>query len=64
MPQPLRLLGLFIDGLRRAHVVADRRQDLLGVVAQLRFAHRRAGRHQGFGEDRELADDLFVMVVG
>ena len=59
----LRPTGLFLDGLRCPEIVDDRRQDVLGVVAQLHVAHIRAGWYERFCEGRKLDDDLFLVIA-
>ena len=59
----LRLARLFVVCLSNADVLDDGRQDLLGVIAQLRLGHIRAWRHQCLREYREFADDFIVVVA-
>src|SRR4051812_7483443 len=46
----LRLESLFIARLRDTHVVDDRGQDVLGVIAQLLLRHVGPRRHERSGE--------------
>jgi hypothetical protein len=56
-----RLEGLFFGALRNAQVFNDRRQDVLGVVAQFCLGHLWAWWHLFLGEKGEFANDFFVV---
>ena len=58
-----RLEGLFFGALRNAHVLNDRRQDVLGVVAQFCLGHLWAWWHQRLGESGKFADDFVVVAA-
>ena len=59
----LGLTGLFLTALRCPHIADYCRQDVFSVVAQLCLAHLRAGWHDLLCEDRELDNDLFLVIA-
>ncbi len=54
---------LFLGCLAKPHVVNDRRQHFLGVVAQFDIRHLHPFGYQCLRERREIPDDLFVVAV-